>query len=212
MGLIGNIGIGMNIDTTSLSKGLDSAAQKCRDGPRRGQPNYRRGLASLVTSGKGLDSIGSGLGKISTAPLAAGLKGIASVVGSLPSMIKTAAMGFAEWPSHRRLPLVRFVMASADMIDSTGDAADRLSMTTAALSEMRYAAKLTGSDAESLDAALTKMNANLGDSAIRGGPAAMALERIGLDAKRLATIDPAEAFKAISGGFALIPARQKKHP
>lgn len=98
-----------------------------------------------------------------------------------------------------------FALAQANLIDQAGDAADRLGTTTSNLLALRYAAKLTGSEAESLDAAIAKMNANLGDAATKGGPAADALAALGLDARQLAAVDPAEAFQRIVAGFEKIP-------
>jgi hypothetical protein len=60
--------------------------------------------------------------------------------------------------------ITSFATSGMDAIDQLGDTAQSLGMTTAALSELRYAAKLAGSDAESLDMALTKLSANLGDA------------------------------------------------
>jgi hypothetical protein len=84
-------------------------------------------------------------------------------------------------------------------IDKTGDAADRIGTTTAALTELRYAAKLTGSETESLDAALLKFSANLGDAVASDiSPAAKALKEMKLDPKKLASVDITEAFAQVS--------------
>lgn len=95
-------------------------------------------------------------------------------------------------------------------IDALGDAAQELGTTTKGLSELRYAADLSGSSAADLDAALTKMNANLGDSVSKATPAGKALDDMGLDARKLAEMDPTEAFKKISDGFAKIPNQAQK--
>jgi hypothetical protein len=84
-------------------------------------------------------------------------------------------------------------------IDKTGDAADRIGTTTAALTQLRYAAKLTGSETESLDAALLKFSANLGDAVANSmTPAAVALKEMKLDPKQLASVDITEAFAQVS--------------
>lgn len=98
--------------------------------------------------------------------------------------------------------IAAFVFRMADAIDKTGDAADRLGTTTAALSELRYAAKLTGSEIEDLDIGLTKMNLNIGKAAQAGSKdGSDAFSKIGLDAQKLAQMDPTEAFSAITSGI-----------
>jgi hypothetical protein len=95
--------------------------------------------------------------------------------------------------------------AGIERIDQLGDTAQRLGITTDKLSELRYAANLTGSSAEDLDAGLQKMSSNLGDAAVKSGPVSDALKRLGLDAKTLASESPDVAFKKISDGMAKIP-------
>lgn len=98
-----------------------------------------------------------------------------------------------------------FAVSAGRAIDETGDMADRLGTTTENLMALRYAAKLTGSDTEALDGALSKMNVNLGKAATEGGPTADALSKIGLDARALAQQDPTQAFIAITAGLEKIP-------
>ena len=96
-----------------------------------------------------------------------------------------------------------FAYSMAKAIDETGDAADRLGTTTAALSELRYAAKLTGSEIEDLDLGLTKMNLNIGKAAQAGTKDGSDIfSKIGLDAQKLARMDPTQAFAAITAGMA----------
>ena len=88
--------------------------------------------------------------------------------------------------------------SAAAAVDKTGDTADRLGTSTANLMAMQYAAKLTGSNVESLNGALAKMVPNLGDAAIKGGPAADALKSVGLSAQDLARMDAVDAFALIA--------------
>ncbi|MDE8344524.1 MAG: LptA/OstA family protein, partial [Acidocella sp.] len=85
------------------------------------------------------------------------------------------------------------VASGIERLDQLGDAAQQLGVTTQALSELRYAANLSGSSAEDLDAALVKMNANLGDAATKATPTGDALKKLGLDAREIATLAPDEA-------------------
>jgi hypothetical protein len=134
---------------------------------------------------------------------AAHLKAIPDLAGNLFSGMATAAVASAT-------ALAGLTAVQAHTIDKTGDLADRLGTTTAALSELQYAAKLTGSEAEDLAPALQKMNALLGDAARQGGPTADALAKLGLDARMLAQMDPTAAFSAIAGAFQKIPTAAEK--
>jgi hypothetical protein len=140
---------------------------------------FKKGLgeagASLKSFGAGLKTLGPPLLKVGDT--LAGL-GVAGAAG-----------------------LAALAASSADALDKLHDTADRIGLTTESLGELRYAAKLTGSETEAMDGALAKMNVNLGNAARAGGPAADALNRLGLDAKELSRLDPAEAFKKIIGGL-----------
>jgi len=101
-------------------------------------------------------------------------------------------------------------LKSAKMVDDAGDMADRLGTTTSSLLALRYAAKLTGSETESLDGALAKMTVNLGKAAAEGGPTGDTLSSIGLKAGDLARMDASKAFATIAGELSKIdnPARR----
>lgn len=94
------------------------------------------------------------------------------------------------------------VTAAFERIDKAGDAADRIGTTTAKLEELRYAAKMTGSETEAMDAALVKFSANLGDAVANDmAPAAIALKRMKIDPKQLATMDITDALETVSGAM-----------
>jgi hypothetical protein len=97
------------------------------------------------------------------------------------------------------------VVAGIDRIDQLTDAAGRIGVTTEALSSLRHAANMTGSSAEDLDAALEKLNANLGDAGIKANPASEAIKKIGLDAAELANTTPDDAFREIVHAFERVP-------
>lgn len=185
MGQIASLVLGFGVNTAGLTSGLKGAADKV-DG-FFGKFNGLAKAASGAFGGvvKGLGSVG-----VAAAGVAAGVAAV--------ELAKTAFDAAYS-------ATVGATIAGLDRIDQLGDAAQRLGTTTKALSELRYAANLTGSSAEDLDAALTKMNANLGDSTTQATPASTALARLGLDAKALAREDPSEAFKKIVDGFGKVP-------
>lgn len=173
-----------------------------------------RGLATLApgfrVAGAGAAQLSVGLLKLASIPAVKTLGTLGRTLNALPTFLGAAAKGAAAVGVAAAVGFGGLAMSMAHAIDQTGDAADRLGTTTAALSELRYAAQLTGSEGEVLDGALQKLNANLGDAATKGGPAADALKRLGLDAQAVARMDPTEAFRAISGGFAAIPTDAEK--
>ncbi len=155
--------------------------------------------ASKATGG--FRQLGIGLAKLSLGVVASGLRGVGGILQQMPSFLNSVlvkAVGLT-------VAFGALALASGRSIDKAGDMADQLGTTTAELQKLRYAATLTGSSAESMDAALAKMNANLGDAATKGGPAADALKKIGLDPTQLVGIDPTAAFEAIAGGLREIP-------
>jgi hypothetical protein len=130
-------------------------------------------LGPLAQAQKALTSFGRGIGSYLAGP-----------VGRVEHLVGGAIEG---------------VKNLFESIDKTGDAADRIGVTTAALSEMRYAAKLTGTETEAMDTALTKFSANLGEAVNSEiTPAAKALKSIGLDPKKLATQDITKSIVDIS--------------
>lgn len=89
-----------------------------------------------------------------------------------------------------------------EAIDATAKLADRLGMTTEALSGMQYAASLAGVSNESLAGGFQKMLNSIGRAATEGGAAADAFKRLGLDAASVANMPTDEAFKTIAQSLA----------
>jgi hypothetical protein len=100
--------------------------------------------------------------------------------------------------------------ASDELIRSTGLAAAKLGTTTQALSALRFAAKYSGVEAETLDHAMQKFSINLGGVDEEGGKTSDALRNIGLDAKALATMSPDEALMQVIGAFQKLPDQASK--
>lgn len=136
-----------------------------------------RFLTPLMKAQKALGSFSAGFGKFLAGP-----------VGRLESALSSVGHTIA---------------GAFENIDKTGDAADRIGTTTAALVELRYAAKLTGTETESMDNAMLKFSANLGEAVSSDiTPTAKALKSIGLDPKQLAAADITEAIAQVSDAMA----------
>lgn len=145
--------------------------------------------------------------KASTGALSKGLKSAAGAVtgfGSAINAINPALLTFGgNIASSVVNPLKDMVVQAFDSIDSLGDTAAKIGTTTEALSRLQWAAQMTGSSSESLNAGLQKMNVQLA-KAKAGDATSRTLQKIGLNAEELKSMDPAAAFKEIAGGIANI--------
>jgi hypothetical protein len=97
-----------------------------------------------------------------------------------------------------------YIKSAMDAVDATNDQANALGMDVKALSQFSYAAKLNGSDQETLAGGLTKMNNALSDAVTKGGAAGDAFKTLGLDAGALSKMTPDEAFKKIADGISKV--------
>jgi hypothetical protein len=150
-----------------------------------------KGLAGSAL--KPLAGIGQAIGTVASA-----VPGALSLIGKLAGGVTAAALGAG-------VALGAIATGGLDRIDQLGDAAQRIGVTTQALSELRFAAQLSGSSAEDLDVALVKLTTNLGDASLKATPTSEALKRIGLDAKQLANETPDDAFRQIVKGLESVP-------
>lgn len=79
--------------------------------------------------------------------------------------------------------------------DKFGKMATRTGIGAEALQELAYAAEITGTNIDSLSQALFRARRRIGNMAIGGGgPAARALEKLGLNAKELSKEQPEKQF------------------
>ncbi|RYH04137.1 phage tail tape measure protein [Salipiger sp. IMCC34102] len=88
--------------------------------------------------------------------------------------------------------------STASLGDDVAKTADRLGMGIGALQEYRYAAERSGVDIGTFDKSIQGMQKRLGEAAEGTGPAAEALERLGLSASSLSEMEPEEALGAIA--------------
>jgi len=123
----------------------------------------------------------------------------ATGVGALVTAITGLAAGGASLAG-----LAELTHKSMESIDVVAKLSDRLGISTEALTGLQHGASLAGIGAEELTGGLEKMLKSLGEAASAGGPAADALERMGLSAKDLANESPDAAFKQIADGIANI--------
>jgi len=87
---------------------------------------------------------------------------------------------------------------SAQAGDQLAKTADKLGITTEALTSLQYAGELTGVSVQTTNMALQRMTRRLAEAAQGTGEAKGAIKELGLDAQKLAAMSPDQAFKALS--------------
>lgn len=90
------------------------------------------------------------------------------------------------------------IQSNITLADQTGKTAQKLGLTTEALSGLRFAAEQTGVSTGTLDTALQRLVRRTAEAAQGTGEAKNAIAELGLDAQTLAAMSPDEQFKAIA--------------
>lgn len=106
------------------------------------------------------------------------------------------AVGAAATASFAALTIV--INRNLQSLDRLGKTADKLGVTTEALGALRFAAEQTGVESKTLDTALQRLTRRLSEAAKGGGPAAKALQELGLDAAQLSTLPVDQAMLRIA--------------
>lgn len=91
--------------------------------------------------------------------------------------------------------------SQADVIDQTAKFADRIGISTEALTELRYASELTGVGANTMDMAMQRMTRRIAEAADGSGEAAPALEELGLSAEALGEMTPDQQLNVLADAF-----------
>lgn len=94
--------------------------------------------------------------------------------------------------------LTQLVRTSVQVIDTAVKTADKLGLTTEALTGLRFAAERSGVEIRTFDMGLQRMTRRIAEAAVGTGEAKAAIKELGLDAKRLDTLDTAEKFLEIA--------------
>lgn len=121
---------------------------------------------------------------------------------SLASFGKTAAAGIGVL-SAATAAAYKFVNATAAEGEALQQSSARLGVTVSALQEYQFVAGGAGMETAKFEAGLDKLGQGLDDAIIkRSGPAHDALQRLGLDARALATMPADERLNAIADALA----------
>ena len=94
------------------------------------------------------------------------------------------------------------VKALANAADVADDTAKRTGLTTQAVQELAYVAKMTGSNLSTVEVALRTMQRNLADTGAESATFKGALEALGLSLDDLRQMSPQEQFDSISNALA----------
>ena len=137
-------------------------------------------ISAIDKTSKGFKSVGSGL------------KSITSSIFSL----KTALVGVAGVAGFGYL-----VKSSLNSADALAKTSAKIGTTTEALSKLRYAASLTGVEANTLDMAMQRFTRRTAEAAQGTGEAKSAIAELGLDARKLQQIPLDEQMKKLAGAF-----------
>lgn len=89
----------------------------------------------------------------------------------------------------------------AAVIDQTAKFADRIGISTEALTQFHHASELTGVGTKNLDMSLQRMTRRIAEAAQGSGEAAPALEQLGLDAQKLGEMTPDEQLHVLADAF-----------
>lgn len=94
------------------------------------------------------------------------------------------------------------VKRTMDTMAETSKMAGQIGVATEQLTALRYAAQqMAGVSDGQFDMALRRMTRRISEAAAGGGPAAKAIEAMGLSAKELARLSPDEQFRRIADGI-----------
>ncbi|MDW3059282.1 hypothetical protein, partial [Vibrio sp. 1978] len=98
----------------------------------------------------------------------------------------------------------------AELIDQTAKFADRIGISTEALTQFRHASELTGVGSKNLDMSLQRMTRRIAEAAQGSGEAAPALKQLGLDAQALGKMTPDQQLYALSDAFTQVESQSER--
>jgi len=125
-----------------------------------------------------------------------------STIGALKGGLAALGVGLGAIGVSR---LIGFGAATLNAADDVGDLAERINTTTESLTQLQFAAKITGGSVESVAAAIQRMNKSLGEAAVGTAESRDAFLRLGLSVGELSAMDGGAAFDRIADAISRIP-------
>lgn len=136
--------------------------------------------------------------------------GIAALSAKTRAIASPAALGLAGLGAAGAIALGKIYSAAAENIDVLAKQASKIAETTEEVQAFNHAAELSGVSLESSNKALVVMEKNLGDALDGIGPAADALERLGLNANQVAALPPVTAYEMLSDELAQVESQTER--
>lgn len=130
--------------------------------------------------------------------LTAGLRRAQRQLQAFGEGLRSIGMRMTAVAASAIAPLGAAVKHFSDTGDMLNDMADRTGVSTAALSELGFAAEQSGADLETLETGLRKMQKLIGDAADGSASAGDALGKLGLTLTSLQGMAPEQQFKLIA--------------
>lgn len=112
--------------------------------------------------------------------------------------LNRAARGFAVMATSAAAALIAIYATASKSADQLGKMADKIGESPEKLKSLQHAADLTGVSVETTNMALQRMVRRTSEAARGTGEAVKALKELGLDAKQLAQLSPADQFAKVS--------------
>ncbi|EPM5418101.1 hypothetical protein ACTM2X_002966 [Vibrio parahaemolyticus] len=129
---------------------------------------------------------------------------------SISKTMSIAAKATAASATAAAGALVLVYNQQAAIIDQTAKFADRIGISTEALTQFRHASELTGVGAKNLDMSLQRMTRRIAEAAQGSGEAAPALKQLGLDAKQLGEMTPDQQLYVLADAFTQVESQSER--
>ncbi|WP_025740856.1 hypothetical protein [Salinivibrio socompensis] len=123
---------------------------------------------------------------------------------------KAAGAAMAASMAASALAITAVYKEQAALIDQTAKFADRIGITTKALTELHYASELTGVGQQKLNMSLQRMTRRVQEAAKGTGEAKNAIRELGLDAVRLGKMTPDQQLYTLADAFANVKSQSDR--
>lgn len=129
---------------------------------------------------------------------------------SISKTVSVAAKATAGAATAAAGALLLVYNQQAAIIDQTAKFADRIGISTEALTQFRHASELTGVGTKNLDMSLQRMTRRIAEAAQGSGEAVSALQQLGLDAQQLGEMTPDEQLYQLADAFTEVEGQSER--
>lgn len=129
---------------------------------------------------------------------------------AVSSSLSVAAKTIAASGAAAAAGIVLVYNEQAKAIDQTAKFADRLGVSTEALTQLRYASELTGVGSKNLDMSMQRMTRRIAEATTGSGEAVSALKQLGLDARTLGKMTPDQQMYQLADAFSNVESQSER--